>query len=76
MFEPVKYDPSSYSHQEGIGQPPDFIRVGRVRWYSVLGVPSASLGANNDYAFREDGVAGANTTVYHKEAGTWNACTL
>jgi hypothetical protein len=72
----VEYDPSSYAHQEGIGQIPDFIRVGRVRWYSVLGVPSNNLGANNDYALREDGAAGASTTLYHKESNVWVACTL
>lgn len=70
------YDPASYAHQEGIGQPPDFIRLGRIRIYAVLGVPSNSLGANNDYALREDGAAGASTTLYHKEAGAWVACTL
>jgi hypothetical protein len=67
----MDYDPASFAHQEGIGQIPDFIRLGRIRIYSVLGVPSNSLGANNDFAFREDGAAGANTCIYHKESGSW-----
>jgi hypothetical protein len=72
----VDYDPTSYAHQEGIGQIPDFIRIGRIRIYSVLGVPPNTLGADNDYALRENGAAGANTTLYHKESGAWVACTL
>lgn len=72
----MEYDPTSYAHQEGIGQVPSFIRLGTFRIHAVLGVPSASLGANNDFALRGDGAAGANTTLYHKEAGAWVACTL
>jgi len=63
--------PESYAQQEGIGEVPAFIRVGRIRVHFVLGVPSAALGANNDYAVREDGAAGANTCIYHKEGGAW-----
>jgi len=78
MAEEVKepFDPSSYSYQEMIGQVPASIRLGTFRVHAVLGVPSASLGANNDFALRGDGAAGANTTLYHKEAGAWVACTL
>jgi hypothetical protein len=70
------FRPESYAQQEGIGQVPAFLSLGRIRIYSVIGVPSASLGANNDYAIREDGVAGANTCLYHREGGVWNACAL
>jgi len=66
------YDPTSYAFQEGaLGQVPNFIRLFNFRIYGVSGVPSASLGANGDYAVRQDGAAGANTTIYHKEAGAW-----
>ena len=67
----MEYRPESYAHQEGIGQVPSFLSLGRIRIYSVIGVPSNSLGANNDFAFREDGAAGANTCLYHKEGNVW-----
>lgn len=35
------------------------------------GVPANGDGADGDFYFRSDGVAGANTTIYHKQAGTW-----
>lgn len=65
------YDPTSYAYQEGIGQVPSSIRLGTLRVHAVIGVPSATLGANGDFAFRSDGAAGANTCIYHKEAGAW-----
>jgi hypothetical protein len=68
-------DQTSHAAQDGRGQTPDFIRLGRIRIYSVLGVPSNNLGANNDFAFREDGAAGANTCIYHKESNIWVALT-
>jgi hypothetical protein len=64
-------DPTSFSYQEGMGQVPNFIRLFNFRIYGVDGVPSASLGANGDFALRSTGAAGANTTIYHKEAGAW-----
>jgi len=67
----VEYDPNSYSHQEGIGQVPSFIRLGTFRIYAVIGVPSNALGANGDFALRTEGAAGANTCIYHKEGGAW-----
>jgi len=65
------FDPSSYSYQEMIGQVPSSIRIGTFRVHAVIGVPSASLGANNDYALRADGAAGA--CIYQKRAGVWVA---
>lgn len=70
------WNQNSYAYQEGIGQIPNSIPLGTFRIWAVLGVPSAGLGANNDFALRGDGAAGANTTLYHKEAGAWVACTL
>jgi hypothetical protein len=69
------FDPSSYAFQEGIGQVPTFIRLGTIRIHSGTGVPAAALGADNDFYVRADGVAGANTTIYHKEAGAWVSLT-
>lgn len=74
MADPIAYgrpDPTSYVDQEGRGEVPQFIRLGPLRVFAVQGVPSAALGANGDFAWRQDGAAGANTTVYHKEAGAW-----
>jgi hypothetical protein len=65
------FDPSSYAYQEMIGQVPTFIRLGPFRVYAVIGVPSATLGANNDFALRGDGAAGA--CIYQKRAGAWVA---
>lgn len=66
------FDPSSYAYQEGVlGQTPSSIRLGPFRVYAVTGVPSASLGANGDYALRFDGAAGAH--IYFKAAGAWGA---
>lgn len=68
----IQHDPASYSYQEGIlGQVPSSIRLGTFRVHAVIGVPSASLGANGDFALRTDGAAGANTCIYHKETGAW-----
>jgi hypothetical protein len=65
-------DPTSFAYQEGVeGQPPQVLDFGVVRFWGVDGVPSASLGANGDFAFNKSGAAGASTTIYHKEAGTW-----
>ena len=70
--QPQSYDPSSFAYQEGVlGQIPNFIRLFNFRIYGVTGVPPASLGANNDYAFRNDGAAGA--CIYQKRAGAWVA---
>jgi len=73
MVEDIRapFDPSSYSYQEMIGQVPSSIRLGTFRVHAVIGVPSASLGANNDYALRADGAAGAH--IYFKAAGAWGA---
>lgn len=68
---PAPFDPSSYSYREMIGQVPSSIRLGTFRVHAVIGVPSASLGANGDFALRTDGAAGANTCIYHKETGAW-----
>lgn len=65
------FDPSSYGYQEMIGQVPSSIRLGTFRVHAVIGVPSASLGANNDFALRADGAAGA--CIYQKRAGVWVA---
>jgi hypothetical protein len=70
------YDQTSPAWQWLIGQAPVKLSFGLFSLHIVLGVPSAALGANNDYALRGDGAAGANTTLYHKEAGAWVACTL
>lgn len=65
------FDPSSYGYQEMIGQVPSSIRLGTFRIHAVIGVPSASVGANGDYALRSDGAAGAH--IYFKAAGAWGA---
>lgn len=64
-------DLTSYAEQEGGGEVPNFIRLFNFRVYGVTGVPSVSLGANNDYALRSDGAAGA--CLYQKRAGAWVA---
>jgi len=76
MDDPVQpqtnYDPSSYGYQEAVlGQVPAFIRLFNFRIHGVTGVPSASLGANGDYALWSDG--GAATHIYFKAAGAWGA---
>lgn len=69
LMEP--FDQASYSYQEMIGLVPASIRLGTFRIHAVIGVPSAALGANGDFALRTDGAAGANTCIYHKETGAW-----
>jgi hypothetical protein len=64
-------DPASYTYQESLGQVPNVIRLYNFRIYGVTGVPSAALGANGDYALRNDG--GAATHLYFKAAGAWGA---
>lgn len=66
------HDPTSYAYQEGIlGVVPNFIRLYNFRIYGVTGVPAAALGANGDYALRNDG--GAATHIYFKAGGAWGA---
>ena len=69
----VDYDPVSFAYQEGTGQPSTQvpIRLADFRIYGGAGVPASTLGANGDFFFRSDGAGGANTTIYHKEAGAW-----
>lgn len=68
----ASFDPSSYAYQEGVlGQTPSSMRLGTFRIHGVIGVPSAALGANGDYALRFDGAAGAH--IYFKSAGAWGA---
>lgn len=64
-------DPTSYAYQEGLGQVPSFIRLFNFRVHGVTGVPPAALGANGDYALRQDGGAAAH--IYFKAAGAWGA---
>ena len=64
-------DPASYAYQEGIGQVPSSIRLGSIRIHLVTGVPSVTLGADGDAAWRTDGAAGA--VLYQKRAGVWVA---
>lgn len=47
------------------------IYTGPVVTYSGKGVPSATLGANGDFYYRQDGSAGA--CIYQKRAGAWVA---
>ena len=69
----ANYDPVSFAYQEGIGQPSTQvpIRLADFGIYGGAGVPASTLGANGDFFFRSDGAGGANTTIYHKEAGAW-----
>ena len=69
--KPKEPDPTSYSSQEMYGQPPTSLRLGASRIHFITGVPPNTLGTDNDFAFRGDGAAGANTTIYHKQAGAW-----
>ena len=69
------FRPESYAQQEGTGEVPSFIRLGTFRVHAVIGIPSAALGANGDFALRTDGAAGANTTIYFKAAGAWTGLT-
>lgn len=64
-------DPTSYAAQEIMGQVPSYIRILNFRVHGVIGVPSATVGANGDYALRQDGAAGAH--IYFKSAGAWGA---
>lgn len=67
-----RYDPASYAYQEGLlGQVPSVIRLYNFRIFGVTGVPPAALGANGDYALRNDGTAGAH--IYFKAASVWGA---
>lgn len=70
MVDPA-FDPSSYAYNEGIGQVPPFIRLFNFRVHGVTGVPPAALGANGDFALRQDGGAGAH--IYFRSAGAWAA---
>jgi len=74
MIDPDN-DQTSPAYQWLIGQKPSSLPMALGTVHFVIGVPPATLGADNDFAFRFDGAAGANTTIYHKEAGTWTGLT-
>lgn len=44
--------------------------------FAGSGAPNDANGANGDFYFRSDGTVGADTAIYHKEAGAWVACTF
>jgi hypothetical protein len=44
--------------------------------YAGTGVPSNTLGSNNDFFIRGDGTAAGFTVLYHKEAGVWTTVTV
>ena len=69
----TQFIPESYAYQEGIGQPPQSLRLGIYRIHFVTGVPPDTLGTNGDVAFRSDGTVAGGTVHYHKEGGTWVA---
>jgi len=76
MFDPAHLDPSridqtSPAYRWLTGEKPSSLPMALGVVHFVRGVPPAALGANDDYAFRFDGAAGANTTIYHKQAGAW-----
>ena len=66
-------DPSSYSFQDLMGQPPTVLRMGAYRLHMVTGVPPATLGSDGDFALRTDGTVAGNTVAFHKENGVWTA---
>lgn len=44
-----------------------------VALYAGTGAPDNADGADGDFYFRSDGTVGADTVIYHKEAGAWVA---
>ena len=44
--------------------------------YAGSGAPNNSNGSDGDFYFRSDGTVGADTVIYHKEGGSWVACTF
>ena len=58
-----------------LGQLTSPIELGLFNLHYGIGVPAATLGANNDFYFRGDGTAAGNTVIYHKQAGVWVALT-
>jgi hypothetical protein len=44
--------------------------------YAGSGAPNNSNGSDGDYYFRSDGTVAGDTLIYHKEAGSWVACTF
>lgn len=66
------WDPTSYSYNEGVtGNIPNAFPLASFQIFGGDSVPSNALGANGDFYFRSTGAAGANTCIYHKEAGAW-----
>jgi len=43
--------------------------------YAGAGVPDNGTGQNGDFCFRSDGTVAGDTVIYHKEGGSWVACT-
>lgn len=72
---PEELDKGSYSYQDSIGQSPTRIRFGNYFVHFITGVPAATLGSDNEFAFRFDGTVAGNTVAYHKQGGAWVAFT-
>lgn len=63
----------TFAYRSLTGQPTSPIELGLFNLHYGIGVPAATLGANNDFYFQGNGTQAANTVVYHKEAGAWVA---
>lgn len=73
MIRENELDQSTDAYLALIGQTPAFLKRGPGRIWFVNGVPSDSVGTDNDFAFRYDGTQAAATLIYHKESGSWVA---
>jgi hypothetical protein len=48
-----------------------FLGIGNVTIFTGAGAPSAAIGADGDYYFRQDTPGTANQRIYVHSAGTW-----
>lgn len=75
MAEITNPNQQTFAYRALLGQPTSPIELGLFNLHYGIGVPAATLGANNDFYFRGDGTAAGNTVIYHKESGAWVALT-
>jgi hypothetical protein len=65
-----------YSTQSGNQFVTDITSYGlhaNVRVYVTVGVPTANLGNDGDFALRRDAANGSGTQMYHRASGAWSA---
>jgi hypothetical protein len=70
---PVVYRYSTQSGNQFVTDITSYGLHANVRVYVTVGVPTANLGNDGDFALRRDAANGSGTQMYHRASGAWSA---